>query len=312
MGLDEAKRVRTLFLQADFLGPDAAAWVDRLKPNLPEIDQAARVLITAGDEEAGLELVSAAWRLWMLTGEVATGRHTLAAVLDLAQRPSRARARALYAAGILAFRAGDQTESQSLNEQGLALARTSGDREAEALALVGLSRVALRNGDYELVRSYSSDARRAVIGLERSADAPPLHLLAAGTRLAGEYDAAADLYSESVRLNRDLGDDWMVGMELLNLGHVELHRGNIGEAERCFAESAAIRSGSDPYQMAMTYLSEAALAVGRGEPQGAAELLQRTESTLAGAGIVLDPDDAFEVAWLRERVGSAVHGESRA
>jgi len=38
-----------------------------------------------------------------------------------------------------------------------------------------------------------------------------------------------------------------------------------------------------------------------------AELLRRTQSTLDGAGIVLDPDDAFEVKWLRERVGSSVH-----
>ena len=313
MRLDEARAVRSLLLEADFLGPDAAAWVDRLQPRLKEIDEAARVLVTGGDEEAALELVAAAWRLWMLTGEVAAGRHTLAEVLAATRGlPTRARSMALYAAGVLAFRAGDQAESRELNEQGLTVARAAGDREAESLALVGLSRVALRSGDYEQVRSISGEARQAVRGLGPAADAAPLHLLAAGTRLAGDYGAAAGLYQESLELNRALGDDWMVGMELLNLGHVELHRGNLAEAERCFKASASMRSGNDPYQIAMTHLSEAALAVARGQNQPAAEMLDKAQATLADAGIVLDPDDAFEVRWLREKLGSAVGGESRA
>ena len=313
MGLDEARKIHALVLKADFLGPDAAAWVDRLRPRLKEIDEAARVLIAGGDEEAAMELVSAAWRLWMLTGEVAAGRETLAEVLAATNGlPTRARSMALYAAGVLAFRAGDQAQSKALNEQGLAVAKAVGDREAESLALVGLSRVALRNGEYDQVRSFSKEARQLVRGLRPSAEAAPLHLLAAGTRLAGDYGAAAGLYQESLQLNRALGDDWMVGMELLNLGHVELHRGNLAEAERCFEESASMRSGNDPYQIAMTNLSEAALAAARGQNQPAAEMLNKAQATLADAGIVLDPDDAFEVSWLREKLGSAVGGESRA
>ena len=44
-------------------------------------------------------------------------------------------------------------------------------------------------------------------------------------------------------------------------------------------------------------------AFARGEHDHAAELLARTQSTLDAAGIMLDPDDAFEVNWLRERLG---------
>jgi hypothetical protein len=43
----------------------------------------------------------------------------------------------------------------------------------------------------------------------------PLHLLAAGTRLAGHLDQAAELYAESLELNRRLGDRRMVGVERL-------------------------------------------------------------------------------------------------
>ena len=52
----------------------------------------------------------------------------------------------------------------------------------------------------------------------------------------------------------------------------------------------------------MTHLNNAALAFQRDDIEHANEALARTEATLDQAGIVLDPDDAFEVEWLRERV----------
>jgi tetratricopeptide (TPR) repeat protein len=128
-------------------------------------------------------------------------------------------------------------------------------------------------------------------------------MLAAGTRLAGDHDEAIELYTESLELNRRLGDSRMVGMELHNIGHVELHRGNLDAAERCFAECADVRNHDDPYEAAMTHLNHAALAFARGDRERAAELLRRTQSTLEGAGIVLDPDDAFEVEWLHDQLG---------
>ncbi len=52
----------------------------------------------------------------------------------------------------------------------------------------------------------------------------------------------------------------------------------------------------------MTYLNQAAVAFAVGERERTAELLERAESALGGAGIVLDPDDAFEVDWLRHQL----------
>src|SRR2546428_2597550 len=132
------------------------------------------------------------------------------------------------------------------------------------------------------------------------------HLLAAGTRLAGDYDGAVELYRESQELNRRLGDSRGVGMELHNIGHVEIHRGNVTEAESCFAECAVVRDTDDLYESAMTDLNQAALSFARGDRDRAAQLLQRTQSTLDQASIVLDPDDAFEVHWLRGQLGEEI------
>jgi tetratricopeptide (TPR) repeat protein len=260
-------------------------------------------LLEAGEHERAQELVAAKWRLWQVSGDVAGGRRLLADVLDTVEpKASPARALALYADGLLAFRQGAQDESRTRNEAALEVARAVGDREAEALALVGLSRIAFRDGDYDRVRSLASEARELTSDLEPAAGAAPLHLLAAGTRLAGDHDEAVRLYTESLELNRRLGDRRVVAMELHNLGHVELHRGNVDAAERYFAEADELRNRADPYERAMEALNQAAVSWRRGDADRAGELLDDVGATLAEAGITLDPDDAFEVGWLRDRL----------
>jgi tetratricopeptide (TPR) repeat protein len=304
MTRDDVEPLLVLAREAQLVGPNTARWVERLTPRRPEFLEAARFLIESGEEQTAVDMAASLWRLWSIVGDVAGGREFLATVLNGAVRaePSRGRALALYGDGLLAFRAGAQSASEARNEQALEAARAVGDRQAEALALVGLSRVALRHGDYARVRSLAHQARRLTRDLDPEADAAPLHLLAAGTRLGGEYDQAAELYVESLKLNRSLGDSRGVGMELLNLGYVELHRGNVAAADRYFHESAAIRTQDDPYEAAMTTMSQAAVAVARAERERAADLLERTQSALDRAGIVLDPDDAFEITWIRDRL----------
>ena len=296
---EEAERLLGLAREAKLHGPDAQIWVERLSPEKEGLVTAARFLAENGEEEAAAELAANVWRLWLISGDVAGGRRLLAAALDVGDaKPSRSRALALYGDGLFAFRAGAQTEARDRNTVALEVARAVGDKEAEALALVGLSRVALRDGDYARVQSIAAAARELTRELDPAAGAAPLHLLAAGTRLAGDYDEAVRLYAESLELSQRLGDSRGVGMELHNMGHVELHRGNVDEAERCFGECAKVRNQEDPYEAAMTHLNQAALAFARGDRESAAELLTQTRSILEGARIVLDPDDAFEVNWL--------------
>lgn len=304
MTREEAHRLLGLAREAELVGPEAARWAERLSPEREGFVEAARFLAENGEEEAAAELAANVWRLWLRSGDVSGGRQLLAAALDVGKgSPSRYRALALYGDGSLAFRAGAQTESRDRNEEALEVARAVGDLEAESLALVGLSRVAFREGDYAGVRSLAAEARELVRDLDAAAGAAPLHMLAAGTRLAGEHDEAIELYTESLELSRRRADSRMVGMELHNIGHVELHRGNVDAAEKCFVERADLIDQDDPYEEAMTYLNQAALASVRGDREGAAYLLLRTESTLDAAEIVLDPDDAFEVDWLRDRLG---------
>jgi tetratricopeptide (TPR) repeat protein len=205
---------------------------------------------------------------------------------------------------VTAFRAGDRAASLELNEKVLRLARRLRDTELEALALVGLSRIALRDGDYGRVQKLAREA----LGLvrDRSSDARlmPLHMLAAGTRLGGGYEEALELYRESLELSRQLNNDHMIAAELHNLGHVYLHLDRVADAERVFAERLPfLADSSSAYDAAMTSLNDAALAHARGDDAAALTRLDQATERLREAGIELDPDDAYEVASLRALLG---------
>jgi tetratricopeptide (TPR) repeat protein len=220
------------------------------------------------------------------------------------------RVRELYRQRLDAFRRGDQAGSCALNEEALELACVEGDRAGEALALVGLSRVAFREGDNERVKELALVARDLARKTgDRSAEAAPLHMVAAGTRLTGEYDEARALYLESLELNRSLDNTRLVAVELHNLGHVELHRGDVASAERLFADRRELRNADDPYERAMDALNDAALAAAHGDSSRAEKSLRLSEETLAAAGIVLDPDDRFELDGLRDRIENGITAE---
>ena len=289
-------------------GPDAAAWAERLAPKRDAFAEAVRWFAAARETDAALDLATGVWRLWMRSGNVQAARDLLAVALNAAGDlpPTRAFALASYADGLLAFRQGRQEESKTRNEAALAAASSVGDAPAEALALVGLSRVALRAGEYEKVCSVAERARALVARAPENERSMPLHMHAAGTRLLGDYDRARTLYLENLDLSRRLNDTFMVAVELHNLGHVEIHRGEIEAARTYFRDCSALRKGSDaPYDLAMEHLNRAALACCEGNTKAASTELEEAERTLREAGIVLDPDDRFEVDWLREQLASA-------
>ena len=212
-------------------------------------------------------------------------------MLHRAERPSRALALALYGDGLLALREGAVEESLTRNQAALETARPVGDPEALTLAHLGLSRVAFEDGDYERALAHARAAREHARDLETALDQGPLHTEAQSTRMLGDLDRAVELLAQSLALNRRIGDTGMVAVELHNLGHVEIRRGNLKAAERIFDELGV---GDDTHGT----LSGAALAHARGDDHRARELLARAELV----GGELAADDRAELDWLREHL----------
>jgi len=286
--------------------PDTPAWAERLVAQRAALGAAAASFVRAGDATRALELAAHAWRVWVLAHDEAAGRAILAGVLAApgATAPSRFRALALYGDGLLAFRLGALADSRAQSQAALDAARLVSDREAEGLAHLGLSRVALSDGDALRVRDHAAAARAAFRDLDASYQPSAVHLLAQAARLGGALDDAAALFAESLARNAALGDQGMVVVEHHNLGHVELRRGRVDAAERHFSEAEALAGDTeDPYDLALRSLNAASIAHARGDSARAKALLADARALLARDGTVLAVDDQRELEWLERQLG---------
>ncbi len=281
----------------------AADWATRLVQERDTLVSTARALLERGHHALALELAANAWRTWVLAQDDRGGRAFLDLVLDAkgSAQTSRARALALYGASLFAFRLGDLVVSRARSEEALAVAHKVGDREAEGLALLAKSRIDLSDGRYEDARKHALASRATLADLEPAYGQAPLHMLAQATRFVGTLNEAAALFEESLALNRRLGDDGMVLVELHNLGHVELRRGNVDRAERCFAESGA-NATDDPYDQAMRLFNRASVAFARSEDAKVMSLLAEMHAVLRRGNVTLAADDQQEVVDFENRV----------
>ena len=273
---------------------------NKLKYEPAALADAVDELAARGDAASALELAGRTWRVWSTRGLNAEGSAVFVKALAAAGSDVVPvwQARVLYAAGVFAFRAGDQARSRELNEKALSAATSTGDVRGECDALTGLARVALRDGNYGGVVQLARQARdRARSANDRAAEAAPLHLQAAGVRLQARYDEARVLYEESLRLNEELGNERGIAIELHNLGWVELHLGNVDEAAKRFhqRDQAGVQ---EAYDRAWTDINWAAVAALRGDREDARRRLERRKHVLEEQAAILDPDDQFELDWV--------------
>lgn len=112
------------------------------------------------------------------------------------------------------------------------------------------------------------------------------------------------LLEESVALNRRLGDEGMIAVESYNLGHVEIHRGNVDAAARHVGVARRLGLGVDPYGVALAHLGGAVVAFARGDADRARTLLGAIDSTLAESGTGLASDDLFELEHVRRELAA--------
>ena len=110
--------------------------------------------------------------------------------------------------------------------------------------------------------------------------------------LEHDYDEARDCFEEAMRLNREVGDAWMVAISDNNLGNATRGLGDYDAAQRHYAESLrAYRDYDDKWALAFLLEDIGQLAALRGEPErafelvGAADTLRRGDRHAAGPGL---------------------------
>ncbi len=293
-------------------GPRPEAVYDRLEAQYGEMRAALVWFTDNGDTEKGLMLASLLWRYWMDKGHVEDGRQLMARLLEMSKaKPSTTRADALYGAGMLAFRQGDNLEADKIFQECLMISREKNHRPTVVKALTGQARVDLRNGKYAEVRAKSEEARAIARDMQDAyGESRPLHMLAAATRMEGDLGRARELYEESLALARKLGDELTASVELDNLGSVALHMGDVDLAKDRYRQAAELSyKMRSMYMLPYMPLHFSMVALEEGKLDRAVKLLGASEALFESAGMVPDPDERVEWDRTASRLRNAVDAD---
>jgi tetratricopeptide (TPR) repeat protein len=274
-----------------------------------ELSEAVRSFITADDAVAAVDMVADLRGYWANGEHAELARDLFDAALAMEGAPLVPRyAEAMVWRARFVFSVGGAADKA----YALALdaARAADDQVSQVEALVGLGRVAARDGRWDDLRSVALEALELAKATGDGAhQRAPVHALAAAARMTGDLDEARRRYQESIEIGNALGMVSHAGPEYHNLGYVELHSGNLPEAERMFGLALTeARRHAMTHQLPYSVLAFAALSVARGEFERAAVLTATAMSYLEESGTALDPDDQQEyesvVRTLRDQLGA--------
>jgi len=200
-------------------------------------------LTETGDAEWGLRLGAALFRFWETREYLAEGRDSLGKLLKLAgaTSPTKARERALFAAGVLAIAQGDYAAGSSLMRESLDIARQLGDGQGVAVSLNALAVIARDRGDVSMAHSLFEESlvQWRELG-DLKAVARSLSNLASVVKLQANYSLASSLYGECLSIFRGLGDRTGVAWSLNYQGDVARDQGDSAAARTLYEQSLAI------------------------------------------------------------------------
>ena len=193
-------------------GPDQARWDARLEADIENVRSAIDFCASTGDEDA-LLLASRMFLYWRTRGDWSDGLHWTRLALDNSfKRDSPLRARMLATAGFFASDLGDAARGLPDLEEGLAMARRTGDRHAIGYCSSFLG-AELSRRDLDLDRGLEllSEAKGIYSELgEPYGEAWVNRYLALSYQERGELEEAIALHERSLRSFTMADDAWNV------------------------------------------------------------------------------------------------------
>ena len=218
-------------------------WFERLEAEHANLRLVLQRSLDRADAQTALRLGSAVWRFWEARGYLEEGQHWLEAALAADPKvPAAVRAKALNAAGNLAFNRANWARATTLHTESLTLREAAGDQQGVARSLNNLGNVACAQGEYaRAVERYEASLAlfRALRDTWNTANT--LHNLGRIARLQGDYERARSLLAEALTLWQQLRDQAARAQSLDVLGEVALGQGDYPRAAVLHTESLLLR-----------------------------------------------------------------------
>ena len=297
--------------QAKLLGPAQGDWYKRLDSELENLLAAHAWCGRAADgAQKGLRLVTAIRTYWVNRGLFELGARVLNEALGRADAKvsTLERARALFAAGQIAFFRGRYSEARGYLEEDLVLTSELGSKTDTVNALAWLGHTAAAEQNPMEARAHLEAALMLARELgDTLSISVALNGLAEFHRTEGDVPASLPLYEEGLALNRHLGNRSNVANALVNLAAASAALGDLDGPVAMLREALtlcdAIGSKSQG-QFAMDVI--AGLAMARGAWDRGVRLLGASDEQLKRMGLQREPPDERFIAPLHARARQAL------
>ena len=245
-------------------GAEGTEWSERFAREHDNFRAGLEWLTETGDAEWGLRLGTALFRFWEIREYLAEGRDRLGKLLKLAgaAAPTKVRARALFAAGVLAGEQGDYASADKLIDESQDISLQLGDKKGVAVSLNALAVFARDRGDVARAQILFE----ATLGLwrelgDQKAVARALSNLANVLKLQRDYDRANALHRECLSIFQGLGDRTGIAWSLNYQGDVARDHGDTAAARTLYEQGLGIfRELSDRWGTAGTLADLGSLA----------------------------------------------------
>jgi tetratricopeptide (TPR) repeat protein len=242
-------------------------WAKHLDQEHGNLRAALEWALGRGEIETALRLGAALWFYWILRGRFTEGRGWLAALLarrDAA--PPAVRARALLAAGSLAWLQGDLASAPALLEESVECSQQAGDQWGLGVALTFLGGVTMAHGEPMRAQALIEEA---VVHSHEAGESWALGSALFGQAMVagaqGNGEAARQLLEKSIALLRSVGERWMLSLALSSAGELAVAQEDYEAAGDYFEEAAATAREIDSAVASLAGSGAGAVALLRGD-----------------------------------------------
>jgi predicted ATPase len=262
----------------ELTGSHQATWRKRLGRAYDNLRAALSWMREQEQTELGLRLATALARFWATRGSIGEGQEWLDSLLAqtvAAEVPAAVRAKAFYAAGLLANTGGDQTQATLQLEQSIALFQEAEDMLGAAGALNTLGGVAYDLGDlHSAAARYEQSLAQSRAAGNLGEVARALANLGEVYYHLGDLEGATARHEEALALARQAGRADVEAYQLGDLGNVARQQGDLIRATTLQQQSLKLKWAlGEQRQIAITLEDLASIAGATGEGERAARLL---------------------------------------
>lgn len=268
----------------EWFGPRQAQWLRRLERELPNVREALDFSLSEGSGK-GLETAASLMLFWVSRGLLSEGRRLLDRALDQSspRHPAAERAKALYAASILAALQVDLPAATARAAEASGLIEKLTEPSARALVWTAEGFIALLTGEPE---SGMAVLHKAVeTGLHPAYQASALILAGWAHELHGDLKGALSWYERLLALAESHGESVSTLNTLWSIGIVKWRLGEHEEAARRITQAIELARALDDRPTGAACLEALGwLGMETGDPRFAAVLMGAAEAVASSVG----------------------------